>query len=215
MAEYLSGTYGITLSPSVTALSFKSCREALRGVESVITEFPELGNYIQKVTTRSDGVMSCSGKTITFNPKFFLGEDSLEKLQKICYTQSESSFWTKNSTVGSMGAHEAGHGIEWILDDTNPDYSFDFQKISAWNKCAEAKAISSQAIKNIKSTPYGKGKKKFDLQSAISRYASKTDSETMAEAFADVYINGENANPLSVEIKKLTIEQLKKYKGVL
>lgn len=215
LAKYLSGTYGIMLSPSVATLSFSSCREALRGIESVIAEFPELGNYIQKVTTSSDGVMSCIGETITFNPKFFSGEDALENLKKICHTQSESGFWPKNSIVASIGAHEAGHGIEWILANANPNYSFDFQKIIAWNKCAEAKVIISQAIKNIKSTPYGKGKKKFDLQSAISRYATKTDSETMAEAFADVYINGENANPLSVEIKKLTIEQLKKYKGVL
>lgn len=215
LAKYLSGTYGIMLSPSVATLSFSSCREALRGIESVIAEFPELGNCIQKVTTSSDGVMSCIGETITFNPKFFSGEDALENLQKICHTQSESGFWPKNSIIASLGAHEAGHGIEWILANANPNYSFDFQKIIAWNKCAEAKVIISQAIKNIKSTPYGKGKKKFDLQSAISRYATKTDSETMAEAFADVYINGENANPLSVEIKKLTIEQLKKYKGVL
>ena len=105
--------------------------------------------------------------------------------------------------------------IEWILDDTKPKYSFDFQKLIAWDKCTEVKTIVSKAIKNVKSTPYGKGKKKIDLQNAISRYAAKTDSETMAEAFADVYINGKDANPLSVEIKKLTIEKLKKYKGVL
>ena len=35
----------------------------------------------------------------------------------------------------------------------------------------------------------------------------------MAEAFADVYTNGENANSLSHEIKKLTEEILKSYSG--
>lgn len=215
LAEYLSGAYGIELSPSVTALNFTACREALKGVESVISEFPELGNYIQKITTDSNGVMSCNGKTITFNPKYFAGEDALNKLQETCRVQSGRGFWPKNSVVASIGAHEAGHGVEWILDDTNPNYSFDFQKIIAWDKCTEAKTIVSKAIKNVKSTPYGKGKKKIDLQNAISRYAARTDSETMAEAFADVYINGKDANPLSVEIKRLTIEKLKKYKGVL
>lgn len=48
---------------------------------------------------------------------------------------------------------------------------------------------------------------------AISSYALKDDSETLAEAFADVLTNGINANPLSIEIKRLTKEQMEKYKG--
>jgi hypothetical protein len=35
----------------------------------------------------------------------------------------------------------------------------------------------------------------------------------MAEAFADVYANGEKANPLSVEIKRLTYSLMEQYKG--
>ena len=41
----------------------------------------------------------------------------------------------------------------------------------------------------------------------------QNDSETMAEAFADVYANGDNANPLSKEIKRLTRLSMNKYKG--
>ena len=36
---------------------------------------------------------------------------------------------------------------------------------------------------------------------------------TMAEAFADVYGNGDNTNPLSIEIKRLTLEKIEEYKG--
>lgn len=36
-------------------------------------------------------------------------------------------------------------------------------------------------------------------------------SEAMAEAFADIYDNGSEANPLSVEIKRLTKEHLESY----
>ena len=35
----------------------------------------------------------------------------------------------------------------------------------------------------------------------------------MAEAFADVYANGDNAKPLSKEIKKLTRLLMNNYKG--
>lgn len=52
-----------------------------------------------------------------------------------------------------------------------------------------------------------------ELISNISRYAADNASETMAEAFADIYANGENAQELSKEIKRLTIETLNKYKG--
>ena len=83
--------------------------------------------------------------------------------------------------------------------------------MDVWNKCTEAKKIVSQACKNIKKTPYGKGKRNADLIGSVSRYANENASEAMAEAFADVYDNGENANPLSFEIKRLTKEQLETY----
>lgn len=134
-------------------------------------------------------------------------------MQDICLAQSNKGFWIKNSSLSSIGVHESAHGIEWIMGSINPIYDYKWQRTVAWNDCAEAKTIISQAIKNVKSSSYGKNKAKADLINAISRYAAKTESEAMAEAFADVYANGENANPLSIEIKKLTFEQIKKYKG--
>lgn len=65
-----------------------------------------------------------------------------------------------------------------------------------------------QACKNIKKSPYDQRKKNADLIGFISIHANENASETMAEAFADVYVNGEDANPLSVEIKRLTGELL-------
>ena len=211
LEKYLSNKYNITLDQTVKSLNFEACKEALKGVESVISEFPVLGQYIEKINTSTSGVMSCDGKSVTFNPFYFGGNDSLSKLQTICQQQTSTGHWVNNSSVSSIGVHEAGHGLEWILDDSNPLHIFDFQKTNAWNDCTEAKAIVNQAIKNVKSTPYGKGKNKYDLQTSISGYAAKTNSETMAEAFADVFANGTNANPLSIEIKKLTIEKMKQY----
>ncbi|MEG0709492.1 MAG: hypothetical protein RR986_01550 [Longicatena sp.] len=66
---------------------------------------------------------------------------------------------------------------------------------------------------NIKNTPFGKGKKKKELVKSISSYAASDAQETLAEAFADVYANGEDANPLSIEIKRITIEKYNSYKG--
>ena len=85
----------------------------------------------------------------------------------------------------------------------------------AYNKCTEAQKIVGQACKNIKKTAYGKGKTNDWLKEQISRYAKDSPSETMAEAFNDAYVNGANANPLSLEIQKLTIDLYQKYKGVM
>lgn len=90
--------------------------------------------------------------------------------------------------------------------ESNPDVDYDFIKTYYWNNCIEAKKIVSQAVKNVKKTPFGKdengkAKKKTDLIKSISSYATESNSETMAEAFADVYANGTEANPLSIEKK--------------
>ena len=128
---------------------------------------------------------------------------------------SKIKYWIPNSSIESIGVHEAAHGVEWALIQANPTYSYDFERIIAWNDCTEAKNIVLQASKNIKKTSYGKGKKNYELKKSISEYAVTTPSETMAEAFADMYANGVNSNPLSQEVYKLTVEQMKKYKGVI
>lgn len=95
---------------------------------------------------------------------------------------------------------------------SNIFYEYAFERTIAWNECSEAKSIVNEAIKNIKKTEYGKGKKKADLIKGISQYALDSDSETLAEAFQDVYANGKEANPLSLEIKKITKQRMNHYK---
>ena len=128
-----------------------------------------------------------------------------------CNRQAITRWWTQNASPASLGAHETGHAVEWLLIASNKAYQYDWQRTTAWNDCTEAKALVSQACKNIKKTEYGKGKRNFELISGISRYSQETASETMAEAFADIYSNGKKANPLSQEIMKLTKEKLETY----
>lgn len=173
-------------------------------------EFPDISNNVQSVITDKSGVMSCTGKKITFNLGYY--SDS-KKLLQTCSEMEKIQHWVKNVSPESIGVHEATHGLEWVLIKANSNYKYNWQRVFAWNNCSEAKEIVSLACKNIKKTEYGKGKSNYKLKELISRYANETDSETMAEAFADVYANNENANPLSIEIKKLTIEKLKQYKG--
>ena len=210
LKDYIKNKYDVTIDKGIEKLNFNTVRSSLEGVESVIDEIPDVGKSLNKMIVDKSGVMSCTGEEIAFNPKYFSDSETLEKL---CKKYSDNGFWIKNVSPASIGAHETAHGVEWLMIEISDNYFHNFEKIEAWNKCTEAKAIVSQACKNIKKTAYGKGKKNDELINAISRYAGTSKSETMAEAFADVYANGENANPLSIEIKKLTLEKIKKYKG--
>lgn len=208
--KYLQSHYDISVDKSVHDLDFGTVKDALAGCESVFKRFKKLPEYIKTIQTKKGGIMSCGGETINFNPTYFADAN---KLAKTCEEQAAKKWWVKNSTIASIGAHECGHGVEWMMLQRNPDYEYDWQRIDAWNKCTEAKGVVSQACKNIKKTPYGKGKRNVDLIGSISRYANDNASEAMAEAFADVFCNGDNANPLSLEIMKLTEEKVKTYEG--
>ena len=83
----------------------------------------------------------------------------------------------------------------------------------AWNKGEISKKIVSQALKNVKKTPYGKRKLNRDLMTAVSQYGATSKKEVFAEAFADCFANGENANPLSIEIRRLALEQYNRLKA--
>jgi len=210
--NYLQKAYNISVDKSVKDLSFKSVKDALTGTESVIKKFPGLIGGIKKMVTGKSGVMSCNGADgkISFNPFYFKDD---KKLLADCERMSNNRWWTKNASPASIGAHEAAHSVEWLMIQTNKTYEYEWQRIEAWNKCTEAKGIVSQACKNVKKTEYGKGKRNFELISSVSRYAQENASETMAESFADVFANGENASPLSLEIVRLTEEKVKDYEG--
>lgn len=206
--NYLKKTYNVSVEKSVKDLDFTTVKSALTGFEAIIDEFPELKDTLNTIRAKKSGVMSYGQGKLNFNPHYFADD---KKLVEACKQYSESRWWTKNTTPAGIGAHECGHAVEELLINKNSMYEYDWQRVDVWNKCVEAKKIVSQACKNVKKTEYGKGKRNADLIGSISRYANENASETMAEAFADVFNNGKEANPLSLEIKKLTKEQLKTY----
>ncbi|MCM1335627.1 MAG: phage minor capsid protein [Bacteroides sp.] len=160
LSDYLKTTYEIEMDEAVKTLNFEAVKDGLSGVEKVISEYPDVGKFLNKIVVSKSGVMSCSGNTISFNPLYFSNE---KKLAEICAQQSSTGGWIKNSSIRSLGAHEAGHEVEWAMIQNNPSYDYDFQRIHAWKKCDEAKPIVSQACKNIKKTPFGKGKTNAQL----------------------------------------------------
>lgn len=210
LSVYMGAQHGVRLSDSIGSLELNTVTSAISGVESVIREYPEVGTLLQTGITSKSGVMSCTGSELSFNPDYFADGRTLVST---CSNMSSQGFWISNASPQSVGAHEAAHGVEWALIQANPQYTSEAEKIHAWNECSEAAKIVRTACANIKNTEYGQGKSRTDLVRSISTYALKDDSETMAEAFADVFANGDNAKPLSKEIKRLTCILFSNYKG--
>lgn len=210
LSVYMGARHGVRLSDSIGDLELTTVVGAISGLESVVKEYPEVGTLLTTGITSKSGVMACTGSKLSFNPDYFKDKSTLVST---CTDMSRQGFWIKNASPQSIGAHEAAHGVEWALIQANPQYLSETEKIKAWNDCSEAGKIVRQACTNIKNTEYGRGKTSTDLVRSISTYALQNDSETMAEAFADVYANGDNAKPLSKEIKKLTRLLMNNYKG--
>lgn len=206
----LLNNYGINMHPAVESLDFHSVKEAFEGFEIIRKEYPEIAQQFKTVQLIHGDVMNCDGTAIGFNPLYFGNPPQIEST---CKQQSETGYWIKNSSASSLMVHEYAHAIERYLVSLCPDYFFDSERTEAWNECYEAKKIVSKALEEILQTDYGQGKTAEELRLAISRYAGQTESETMAEAFADVFANGENANLFSKIIKKVTRQQLERYQN--
>lgn len=204
------GNKEIEIEEAVRELNFEMVKNTIGAIVDVSSEYPDALNNIKLITTSNKGVMSCSGGKITFNPQYY---KDIEKLKKACLDSSKSGWWIKNASIESIGVHEFGHAINWDLISKNPNYTYDFERIFDWNSDSTAKQIVSQACKDIKKTPYGKGLTNKSIRSAQSNYGATNAGEAIAEAFADKYINKKNANPLSLRIIELIDERFIKYKG--
>ena len=157
---------------------------------------------------------------IELNSAYFLNP---ERIEATIEASTKSGHFPPNATQYSPVAHELGHYLSFIalLNNYNIDYILIikdnqqdalYEIINDFNKGIFSKKMLDEAYKNyIKDN----GNINFDeWRGQISEYAlAKDDSgdyiydETIAEAFHDVYLNGDDANMVS----KYIVEVLKKY----
>lgn len=189
--------YDIDIDDEILELNPEVTLQAFDGIESMFRLYPDLKDRITNIGISSNGVMNCSGNKINFNPAYFSDN---KKLQEACNKMSEMGWWPKNSSPASVAAHEMGHAVNWDLITKNPFYEYDFERVLDWNDQTTAKKIVSDACKKTKKTEFGKGKKNVELRNLQSKYGATDPGEAIAEAFADLYANENNANPLSKAI---------------
>lgn len=200
--------FNIEIDESVKELNYSSVSEALRGLRKMINQYPEINKYVKRISTSDNGAMVFrpSENGISLNPKFFKDPNAYSKLIK---EQVRKGYWIKGTTIESDMVHEAAHVLEFVLLNRNVNYKNTLQKENAWEECNESGKIVLEAFNNLRANGIIKGNRLKESLNNISGYASKNNSEALAEAFSDCFINGTQAYELSKEIKRLVDIKLK------
>lgn len=200
--------FNIEIDESVKELNYSSVSRALKSLRNMLNQYPEINKYVKRISTSEHGAMVFrpNENDISLNPKFFKDLDAYRNLIK---EQVERGYWIKGTTIESDMVHESAHVLEFVFLNRNVNYKNTLQKENAWNNCNEAEKIVLEAFNNLRAKGIIKGKKLNDLIKDISGYASINNSEALAEAFSDCFINGNNAHEISKEIKRLVETKLR------
>ena len=159
---------------------------------------------------------------IILNSSFYLNK---VKFNASVEQSSASGHFPKNATIYSPLAHEFAHYLSFIATnnyynadpqivyDTNDNYSPYVLAIQDFNVGTHSKKMAMEAYENYK-TKTNTTMTFDEFRASISKYAVTKDErgeyiydETIAEAFHDVYLNGNNAADASKEI----VSVLEKY----
>lgn len=148
---------------------------------------------------------------ILLNTKYFLNADKLETSVK---DSSNSGHFPPNTTIYSPVAHELGHYLSFLavmrhydvksillIDNSNVDKLY--KLYDDYGKGDFSLLMITEAYQNYKKE-IGTNLNIDEWRAQISNYAVAKDNngnyiydETIAEAFHDVYLNGDNSNDVS------------------
>lgn len=170
----------------------------------------------------SDGYPVATKTQIILNAKYFLNP---AKIKNSVSYGSHSGYFPKNATRSSTLAHEFGHYLSYVaLLKHYETKKLNFVKSSNANKLYKvyedfdvgtySKSIIDEAYKRYKEET-GKMDSFTEFRKSISEYAVAKDQngkyiydETIAEAFHDCYLNGDNASLASQYILQVLLERI-------
>lgn len=210
LVKYFEIKHSIKADSAITGLDFGSVKNALSGVETLMTSYEDVKKYYNKIGITNEGLMCIDpeDKSIKLNPRYFSNREYLEKIIRY---NIEVDNEIKNATPASVGVHEVAHLLEMSLIEKSGKYSTKKEIVDAWSKCIESEIIVREALVNVRERGFGVDKTDNALLCDICENSAETMSEALADSFEDVFANGDNANVLSMEIMRLTIKKLRDY----
>ena len=181
-------------------IDFEAFKEFLSGVEQVLDEFPMFADRVHRIivalTKKKKRYAEYHGAPlrrmhgIQANLKAFL-ESEIEQT-KLKMAQDKEDGWSPVGSFKGLGTHEATHFIGYMI----------FHKVGIIYSFKEFphKTLVDLAYASIKKSIK---KSLAKSRAEISEYATKKSRETIAEAGADFFANGEQAKPLAKAILNL------------
>ena len=181
------------------------------GKDSYIAAFKP--SYTFATSNNNSGFPFVIKIQIYLNASYFLNDKYMDKVIK---NAIDSKYFPKDTTKESLVAHELGHALTYILDIKynnsvntlmlkKEDFKLYSSTLKDYTSSSFSKKIVSDAYLNYK-YKYGEISEE-EFRKNISLYANSKETsgiviynETVAEAFHDYYLHGENAKKESIEI---------------
>lgn len=175
----------------------------LTNMEKVYDDFPQVKGQIKEIQSIKHPYGGLNITPDLEDNKYIMqinrNKFNDEKIATKEYSKDlKAGFHPMGTTYKDMGIHELGHSIVYRIIKNK--YSNPKSIANDWNKNITSKEIVEKAFKNL-----GINDKmaKDILRKQISNYAISDYGETIGEAFADYYANGNISKSLSKEIIKV------------
>lgn len=192
--SYFQKKHSIKLQKALANCNFEKIKGALSGIDSVLEIFKNAKISDVKSSNAMGYIMSANW---VMNKPFFLRFSSY--YMNNTYKFADTSFHPKGMSAKASAIHEMGHIVNyWIAQKESSILNYESIARDIVEKAARAagyKNFSSYDLRLIRKT--------------ISDYADMTYkyTETIAESFADVFVNRSRAQNLSKQIYKLVKER--------
>ena len=192
--SYFQKKHSIKLQKALANCNFEKIKGALSGIDSVLEIFKNAKISDVKSSNAMGYIMSANW---VMNKPFFLRFSSY--YMNNTYKFADTSFHPKGMSAKASAIHEMGHIVNyWIAQKESSILNYESIARDIVEKAAMAagyKNFSSYDLRLIRKT--------------ISDYADMTYkyTETIAESFADVFVNRSRAQNLSKQIYKLVKER--------
>lgn len=198
------GGEGLNAGDIVNTKSFMSERgnydadNVLQAFKDVSDEYGYIVDDIEIAELKGKGqsvLAYYDGSNIAFNQSYLKGE-TMTKAYDACVDSGFHPSRGNKTALQAVAAHELGHGL---TDAVASKMGF----TGARKIDQAATAIVSEARKSTKHRGV------VQMASKISKYATYSNAEAVAEAFSDVYCNGKKARKESSAIVSVVNKYLK------
>jgi len=192
--SYFQKKHSIKLQKALANCNFEKIKGALSGIDSVLEIFKNATISDVKSSNAMGYIMSANW---VMNKPFFLRFSSY--YMNNTYKFADTSFHPKGMSAKASAIHEMGHIVNyWIAQKESSIFNYESIACDIVEKAAMAAGYKNFSPFQLRA-----------IRKTISEYAdmSYKYTETIAESFADVFVNRSRAQNLSKQIYKLVKER--------